>query len=191
MSNQDKDKLLTQLQDLGVHPSGRKIRSDKGQSRVNIKPRSDKGKSRQSYTTDGSAYHRKVYTTLLRANSAPNGDTLLTMDKNLIFPSKITGYYVPDRRTSVQRNNHPELLRWRWLFAEYNDASGVTKDFWKSKVLRWYFIKEKDLPYWTYEEWAFAYDSQIDGHENRRIPNPIILDYDDFLNGKYGFPNLL
>lgn len=50
MSNQDKDKdkLLNQLQDLGVHPSGRKIRSDKGQSRTNIKPRSDKGKSRQS-----------------------------------------------------------------------------------------------------------------------------------------------
>lgn len=189
-----KDKLLAELEELGVHPSGRKVRADKGQSRNNYKrsgaPRSDLGQSRETYTKTA-AYHKKIFNTFLRGHTNPDGtgDNLMR-DPNGIFPPNVTNYFKVTisrgmmYKTSTKRRNHPELLRWQWWMAEYKENSSE----WVNRICKWYFIKPEDIELWTYTEWAWAYVKAISSRDNRATPTPIILSYNDYLDGVYGMP---
>lgn len=194
--NKDKDQLLTELNQLGLHPSGRKIRSDKGKPHTpSRQPRSDQGQNRQDYTTSGSAHNKRVFQTFLLSHSGPSGDDLIR-DTNMIFPPHITSYFkiVKSRlgqtySSSVKRQNHPEQLRWRWWFSELQSANNQTdKDYWTKHICDWYFIYQYDLSFWTYSEWAYAYHTQIAGHPNRTPHDRIMLSYTDYLDGLYGIP---
>lgn len=190
----NRDELLKELKELGVHESGRKVRADKGQSRGDYKrsgiPRADAGQARESYVRSA-AYHNKIFNTFLRAHLAPdgNGDNLMR-DVNGIFPPNITNYFKMTAsrgihyKSSIKRRNHPELLRWQWWMAEFDESP----DQWRDRISKWYFIKPDEITSWTYTEWAWAYVTAISSHNNRGIPEPIILSYEDYLDGRYGMP---
>jgi len=193
-----KAELLAELEELGVNKAGRKVRDDKGQPRGSYTrssaPRRDKGKPRTNYSKTA-AYHKASFASFIQANVNESGD-LLTRDYNEIFPPYITKYYKlittkagKTYKASVKRNNHPEALRWRWWFTEWSEAYDPReKDIWQRRMCNWYFIKPEDLSVWTYNEWAWAYHNQINGHINRLTEDKIILSYDDYMNGKYGVP---
>ena len=192
-----KDELIATLKELGIGETGRKIRTDAGKQREHYvrtdKPREDKGKIRVNYNKTA-LYYVNMFTSFIKVHSRENGDEL-SRDDNLIFPPEITNYYKlctpPGRmpyRASVRRPNHPESLRWRWWFAELNEA--VDKTVWTKRICDWYFIKPEDLEAWTYDEWSWAYYTQIAGHQNRMVPDKIILSYEDYLSGKYTMPTL-
>lgn len=114
----DKEALLQELEALGIHRSGRKVRSDKGKEHPYVRktklPRLDKGLKRVKYDTTSAAYHKKVFVTFLRSNTdmeRGEGDNLIR-DINLIFPPQTTNYYkkvvVKDHtyRSSQKRKNH-------------------------------------------------------------------------------------
>lgn len=200
-----KAKLLKKLRNLGYHESGRKIRSDKGESHaMSNKPRktrSDKGILRAHYDKHTPAFNKKVFDTLITSNfDAETGEDLLQRDDNGIFPPHITHYYkkittpgnVGTYRSSQRRTHHPEQLRWRWWISEYENAKmGAEKKRWATHLYNWYFILEKDILFWTYEEWAWAYFTQIGGHLNSPLrSDPFIeLSYNRYLAGDYGRPN--
>lgn len=209
-----KEELLAQLNELGVHKSGRKVRADKGQSHNYTKTRADKGTSRSSYSKETPAYAKRQFENFIRVHRDPAGfgDTLVR-DANMIFPPNTTHYYKTitvksgtrvDKRTNTlhqteaysyktsrKRPNHPEELRWRWWFREYQQATSQSdKDKWAKRICDWYFIKMDDINDWTYAEWSWAYVYGIGGHANRDMTDPehIILSYDFFLQGGYTIP---
>lgn len=196
-----KQELLKQLKELGVHPDGRKVRSDLGQSRgsytPSTKPRTDKGKQRKHYDTTSPRYHKKRFQDILRFHTNEYlglGDHLVR-DANLIFPPTTTNKFktitVPERirpdgtiipgysyKSSVAKGYHPEELRWTWFFAEYEQApTQKDKDEWLRKICRWYFIKPEEIDLWNYQLWATEYTTHIAGHENRLTKDKIILSY--------------
>lgn len=202
-----KEELLEELKKLGISESGRKKRTDAGKPREHYnrsdKPREDKGKPRVTYNKTA-LYYKNMFTSFIEVHSTQSGDSL-SRDENLIFPPEITNYYKlcapPGRmpyRASVRRPNHPESLRWRWWFAELEEATdrsrwsntATCKTVWAKRICDWYFIKPIDLEAWTYDEWSWAYYTQIAGHENRMVLDKIILSYDDYLAGKYTMPTL-
>lgn len=190
----EKQLLLEELEKLGVHKTGRKVRSDKGQDRepynTSNLPRIDKGLKRDKYAKF-SDWHRKVFQQFLEAHTDPEGyGDNLTRDSNGIFPPRITSYYktIKSRTgivysSSVKRRRHPEQLRWNWWMAAYAEKP----EEWLKKICDWYFIEEKDIALWTYNEWAWSYVKTIDGVFSRGKDSPK-LSYEDFLNGKYGWP---
>lgn len=192
-----REELLEELKQRGINENGRKMRADKGKTRERYtrtdKPREDKGKPRVTYNKTA-LYYKNMFTSFIEVHSTQSGDSL-SRDENLIFPPEITNYYKlcapPGRmpyRASVRRPNHPESLRWRWWFTELEEASDKT--LWTKRICDWYFIKPIDLEAWTYDEWSWAYYTQIAGHENRMVLDKIILSYDDYLAGKYTKPTL-
>jgi len=196
-----KDELLQELEALGIGKTGRKLRTDKSQSRGSYtrssQARADKGQSRANYVKTA-AHYKQAFASFILAHTTETGD-LLTRDSNEIFPPQITNYYKLittktglSYRSSVKRINHPELLRWRWWFMEWADAvNTATKDMWTTRICDWYFIKPEDLEVWTYEEWSWAYYTQIGGRYNRLIElrmGRIILSYESSMNGEYGIP---
>lgn len=196
--NKSKDDLLKELKELGVHPSGRKVRADVGGSHERLviasKPRKDKGKSRGSYTKTA-AYHRRIFNTYVEAHITEFGDNL-TRDVNEIFPPNVDSYYKlittkdgQTYRSSVKRRNHPEYLRWQWWMAELAEAKTLEEKLkWENLITKWYFIRQEDLLFWTYYEWSFAYFKKINGQPNRYVADRVILNYDEFLYGFYGTP---
>lgn len=189
---------MKELEALGVHPSGRKIRTDKGGTHNYIrtdKVRSDKGKVRVNYSNDTAAMHQRHFQTLLNTNSTEGYGDNLHRDANEIFIVNMTSFYKtvsagPGIRykTSVTRNTHPENLRWNWWMAEYEEATGDVKQKWLDRICKWYFIDKHDISMWTYSEWAWSYKQAIDGHPNRFVESPIILSYNHYMQGLYGFP---
>lgn len=157
-------------------------RSDIGQSRGQYASRSDIGSKRDGYSKKAS-FHKKAFQQFLLSNTTEYGDTLFR-DANMIFPPNITNYYKrvttktgQSYRSSVSRKNHPELLRWRWWFAEWLEAgSHEEKKVWTDKICDWYFIHSDELDLWTYNEWAWAYYKTINGNPNRGNDR-IILSY--------------
>lgn len=191
-----KAELLAELEELGVHKDGRKVRTDKGSSRqpyarTNLS-RADKGVPRDDYTVTPKV-HQRIFTTFLSAHLTPDGmGDNLTRDINGIFPPNVTSYYKIVKRadgttymSSTKRRNHPEQLRWNWWMAEYEaDPEG-----WAKRITDWYSIQEHEISMWTYNEWAWAYVDAIGGHPNHHSnPNRIILSYEHYLNGFYGYP---
>jgi len=190
------DELEEELKKQGIGKTGRKLRSDAGQLRGKYqrsdKPRADAGKPRTDYNKTP-IHHKNIFTTFIAAHTNENGDEL-GRDSNLIFPPQVTNYYrlisVAGRLpyyTSVKRGIHPEAMRWRWWFAEFEAATDKT--LWTKRICDWYFIKPEDLGAWTFDEWSWAYYTQIGGHQNR-VPERIILSYEEFLKGKYTMPTL-
>ena len=212
-----KEDLLKELQELGVHPTGRKVRADKGANhdyvRTQTTPRADKGKTRLKYSKESPKYVKKLFFELLRKNTDAElgeGDNFIR-DNNMIFPPNVTQYYkkitvkphtrVDKRtgslmqqegysyRTSRKKNSHPEELRWRWYMAEYKQAKNKEDELiWQKRICEWYFILPDDIDIWTYQEWAWSYVKHIGGIYNR-TDNPIILLYDSYVIGNYGIPN--
>ena len=195
-----KEQLLAELKELGVN-GGRKPRADAGKPRPGYtrsdKPRTDKGVKRQQYVKTPS-YFKNLFQTFVENNQSEFGDSLIR-DDNLIFPSEVTSYYKkitrPDGttyRSSVVRSTHPEKLRWNWFFSEREYAKRDADIWhWEKQISNWYFIKEEELVAWTYMEWSWAYYTQIAGHFNRhKDQSNIVLSYEDYLNGKYGFPDV-
>jgi len=197
-----KEELLQELEELGIGKTGRKLRTDKGQSRESYtrssQPRADKGQQRGNYVKSA-AYHKNIFASFIIAHTNESGD-LLTRDSNEIFPPQITSYYKliitksgQQYRSSVKRANHPEQLRWRWWFMEWTEAKDAgIKAMWTRRICDWYFIKADDLDLWTYEEWAWAYYTQLDGQFNRLVEGRMartILSYTDSMAGNYGVPN--
>lgn len=197
-----KDKLLAELESLGVNPTtGRKKRSDagvpRGPNKVVGKIRSDTGRKRSNYNKTA-AFYRKVFQTFINAHTDAEGNDDLTRDYNSIFSLKATHYYKlvtskdgSSYRTSTKRNNHPEKLRWRWWMAalrearESGDADAI--ELWTSRITTWYFVKSDELDMWTYDEWAWSYVKAIGGHPNRgSMPQQLL--YNDYMAGFYGRP---
>lgn len=196
MAEKTKEELLEELKKLGINEAGRKIRSDAGKPRGKYnrtnKLRADVGVSRLEYKKTP-IYYKNEFIAFVASHTKENGDEL-GRDLNLIFPPQVTNYYkliAPPGRipyySSVRRAIHPEAMRWRWWFAELAAASD--KQLWQKRICDWYFIKPEDLEAWTFDEWSWAYYTQIGGHNNRR-PDRIILSYDTYLKGEYGRPTL-
>lgn len=193
-----RNKLLEELKEQGIHPSGRKVRSDKGKTHemtaVERKQRSDKNSKRANYNKASPQFNKKVFDTLI-ARNYKDGEDLLQRDDNGIFPPQITHYYkkvyntAGGYRSSTRRSNHPEQLRWRWWISEYENSTGNTKKQWATRIQNWYFIEEADILLWTYEEWAWAYFTQIGGVLNSRLSDKfVMLHYNSYLKGDYGRP---
>lgn len=213
MEYKTKIDLLKELEELGQHPSGRKVRSDKNTTGIRklTKTRRDKGTRRESYSKDTAGYAKRQFNAFIRSHKDPNGEgDTLTRDVNMIFPPNTTHYYKPitvkattilDKRTNTtqqregytyqssrRRPNHPEKLRWTWFFRELREATtDEQKQYWTNKICQWYFIRPDQLHDWTYTEWAWEYVHVIGGHPNRH-PDNIILNYDDYLLGLHGIP---
>lgn len=195
-------KLLKELKELGVHESGRKVRIDKGKTHDMTneprKVRTDKGTKRAKYNKHTPAFNRKIFETLISTNfNFDTGDDMLQRDDNGIFPPHITHHYKKvtkkgneySYKSSQRRANHPEQLRWRWWMSEYENSKGKERERWATHIHNWYFIVEADFLVWTYEEWAWAYYTQIAGHRNNpRLDDYIVLYYDHYLAGDYGRP---
>lgn len=192
------DQLEEELRKQGIGKTGRKLRSDAGKPRGSYnrseKPRADKGQPRFKYSKTP-LYYKNAFVAFIAAhsNAADNNDEL-ARDANLIFPPHITNYYKlctpPGRlpyRASVRRASHPESLRWRWWFSELYAA--IDKTAWTKRICDWYFIDPQDLDAWTYDEWSWAYYTQIGGHDNRHTDR-ITLSYQAYLDGIYGRPVL-
>lgn len=199
-----KDQLLKELAELGVHPSGRKIRTDVGKSHNYTKTknpskpraaRKDAGQVRNTYTKTAS-YHKRIFTSYIAAHTDGESNDDLIRDFNEIFPPNVNSRYKlivskngHQYRSPVKRRNHPEALRWAWWFAEWQEADTLeSKIAWETRISNWYFIRVVDMPMWTYPEWAWAYVKAIGGNPNRDQASPIILHYDDFVAGIYGIP---
>ena len=194
----NKSQLLNELEGLGIRADGRKIRGDKGKPRKpyvkhTSAPRADAGKKRDSYNTQSAQHNRRIFEQFIRAHTNQVTGDDLTRDANMIFPPNVDSYYKTVKgkngtyKSSVKRANHPEYLRWKWYFAEYQEAKDEVEKFkWIQQICLWYFILPKDIDNWTYDEWAWCYYSYIAGEENRNKWHKKILSYDDFLKGKYG-----
>lgn len=185
-----KDELLRELEAMGINPTKplRKPRSDIGKPRLSYKPRSDRGKARGSYINTAAKY-KAVYERMLTSHQTDSGDgsDTLTRDANSIFPPNLNRYYKlirsKDREyvSSAVKPAHLEQARWRWLMAEYAE----NPDQWRDHIVKWYFIKADEIELWMYTEWAWAYVHHIGGDENRLTTNPIVLSYEDYVNGCY------
>ena len=200
MSN--KDDLLKELKELGVHGSGRKKRSDAGKPRNQYirktdQPRADAGKSRPKYDKTP-AFYRNTFHRFLNHHTTEDGDNL-TRDNNGIYPPHITHYYklirplnAPAYRSSVKRPAHPQKLHWQWWISAYQQEKDPDeKAKWARRISQWYFIKPSEIDLWTYDEWAWAYHTQINGDYNRPpVVKSFILSYDDYVDGKYTLPTL-
>lgn len=193
-----RNKLLKELEKHGIHPSGRKVRSDKNKTHkmtaVERKPRSDIGSKRSTYNKRSPEFNKKIFNTLIASNFK-DGEDLLQRDDNGIFPPQITHYYKRvyktsgGYRSSTRRSNHPEQLRWKWWMSEYENSTGNTKKQWATRIQNWYFIEEADILLWSYEEWAWAYFTQIGGVLNSQLSDNFIkLYYNSYLKGDYGRP---
>lgn len=196
-----KAELLAELTKLGVHPSGRKVRADKGEQHTYPairKIRSDIGTKRTDYNNDSPSVHKRHFQQLIQLNSGEDGKgDILMRDVNGIFPVEIDSYYKTvnvkhgtQYKSSTKRANHPELLRWRWWFKELEYAEPGSKEYnkWLEHICKWYFIQPRDVWAWSYQEWAWVYKKQIDSHNNRHVDNPVVLDYEVFLTGVHGYP---
>lgn len=203
MSLSDKTALLEELESLGIRADGRKIRNDKGKTRSSYirhtsAPRADAGQKREKYNSKSADYNRKVFEQFLRSHTSLDSGDDLVRDDNMIFPPNINSYYKSVKtktgysyRSSVKRANHPEYLRWKWYFAEYENApTKELKEKWKNHICKWYFIKPRHIDLWTYDEWAWCYYRDIAGAYNYREDTlghcTIYLDYDKFVKGQYG-----
>ena len=195
-----KENLLKELESLGVRADGRKIRSDKNKSRGNYvrhtsAKRSDAGKKRNKYDISTPNHNKRVFEQFLNLHTDKStGEDDLPRDVNMIFSPNVTSYYKEIKsqsgytyKSAVKRNNHPEYLRWKWYFSEYENAETVAdRNYWRLSICNWYFIKPEDIDVWTYDEWAWAYYSYISGEENRLTKNKKILSYDSLIKGEYG-----
>lgn len=195
----DKDDLLKELKDLGIHETGRKVRTDVGQPHFYIRttntPRTDKGIPRQNYNSEGPAYHKKILELFIRLHTDQElglGDDL-TRDENLLFPPNMTNFYKKiktkkyEYSSSQRRENHPEELRWNWYMAEYNYAiDDIAKKLWLDRICIWYFIIPEDIDLWTYKEWSWAYVTQVGGHQIRTPKCEFKLLYTEYAKGTYG-----
>jgi len=185
-----KTTLLAELEALGIPTDKpiRKPRSDIGGARQAYKERGDKGQVRGSYINTAAKY-KAVYERMLNSHADGTGDGAdsLTRDKNDIFPPNMNRFYklikTKDReyRTSALKPAHLEQARWRWLMAEFAE----NPDKWRAHIAKWYFIREEEVGQWMYTEWAWAYVHHIQGDENRLVEKPIILNYYNYVMGRY------
>lgn len=195
--HRNREELNSELKALGLHPSGRKIRSDKGKSHDYPSERierSDTGGTRLSYDSESPKVQKRKFQLFLHQHTSETGDELVR-DVNMIFPPGITNYFKKvttksghTYRSSVKRTAHPEQLRWNWFQAELASAKTTEEqELWRGRIATWYFIKpEHALYHWTYSEWADAYQHYIASHANRPPTidpsRQIIMDYDEYLD---------
>lgn len=161
----DKDKLLLlkQLQQLGVHASGRKVRSDTGKSHAACptrRPRSDKGQKRENYTVSPAVLQR-IFNSALAGTAIRNerGEVVgegATRDENGVFDLRVSAKWKSVTRANGQsykyrlnKSHHLEQLRWEWL-SSLDD---------KSMFIKHYHLDpdEAEQGVWTFSEWAVAY----------------------------------
>jgi hypothetical protein len=189
---------MQRLRELGVHESGRKVRSDSGQTHhysPTRQTRSDLGKQRDNYT-HSSKVLRRHFQQALEGTAIRNhlGEIVgegATRDANNIFDlfvekkwRTITRSDGTTYKTRAKQYKPLEQYRWDWLkqeAIENNDPARFCKH---------YFVKEDEWDVWTYYEWRRAYINIFAGHENTnkdKIPYfddkgmPII--YHDIIGG--------
>lgn len=188
-----REELLKELEELGRHPSGRKIRSDTGQTHrlpVNRKPRGDKSVKHNSYRKTADVYFAQ-FQKALRATALRNelGEIIgegASRDENDLFDLRVSHKWRvitkndgTSYKTKVALTKPLEKYRWEWL----RQLAEETND--SSKFCKQYFIKPEEWDCWTFSEWANAYMCLINGRYNSE---KILLSYFDENNNIINYP---
>ena len=181
----EKKALLEQLQTLGVHSSGRKVRSDAG-SQHKYTPsratRSDLGKQRETYTHTSKVlrhhFQQALESTALRNEWDEIVGEGATREANEIFDLFVNNKWRTVRRadgttykTRAKMYKPLEQYRWEWLHKEATESGDPTK------FCKRYFVKPEEWDVWTFYEWRRAYLNVFAGHEN--IDNKQISYFDE------------
>ena len=170
----EKQELLERLQSLGVHSSGRKIRSDRNKQHDYTSrqvTRSDKGKQRENYAHTSNVL-RRYFQQALESTAIRNEWNEIvgegaTRDANNIFDLFVNKKWRTIRRkdgttykTRAQMYKPLEQYRWDWLHKEAEETGDPTR------FCRQYFVKPEEWDVWTFYEWRRAYLNVFAGHEN-------------------------
>ena len=171
---ENKEELLQKLQNLGVHKSGRKIRSDTGKAHklsTTRKTRSDTGSTRDRYTHTSNVLRRQFFAALESTAIRNEYNEIVgegaTRDANEIFDLFVNKKWRTIRRadgttykTKAQMYKPLEQYRWDWLHKEAEETGDPTR------FCKRYFVKESEWDVWTFYEWRRAYINVFAGHEN-------------------------
>lgn len=183
--NDEKKALLEQLQTLGVHSSGRKVRSDTGKAHklaTTRKTRSDTGSTRASYSHTSGVLRRQFFAALESTAIRNEYNEIVgegaTRDANEIFDLFVNNKWRTIRRadgttykTRAKMYKPLEQYRWEWLRLEAIETGDPTR------FCKRYFVKESEWDVWTFYEWRRAYLNVFAGHEN--INNELISYFDE------------